>query len=301
VYRSDGDLWLMFKERFGKTPESLAGQVVWITGASSGIGEYAAYRFAQAGCYLVLSARRREELERVKATCLKKGEGKLKDEDVLVLVLDTVQYDSHKPAVQQVLKRFNKIDILVNNAGRSQRALWTDIELSVDREIFELNVLGPVSLTQEVLPHMIERKKGQIAVTSSIVGKIGLPHSRSYDGSKFALQGYYDCLRTEMGEHNIGVTLLCPGPVFSNAFIAAATAKSGETLGRPMSPKDKRMQTDRCGELIAIALANRVYEAWITENPWLILLYLYQYFPDIGRWIFLKFGIKLLVSMREGH
>uniref|UniRef100_A0A0B7BHU6 Dehydrogenase/reductase SDR family member 7 n=4 Tax=Arion vulgaris TaxID=1028688 RepID=A0A0B7BHU6_9EUPU len=301
LFRSDADLVLLFKEKFGDVPESLAGQVVWITGASSGIGEYTAYRLAKAGCRLVLSARRRDELERVKEACIIAGEGKINDNDVLVMVLDSVQYESHKEAVQQVLHHFNKIDILVNNAGRSQRASWIDIELSVDRELFELNVLGPVSLTQEVLPHMIERKRGQIVVTSSIVGKVGLPHSRSYDGSKFALQGYYECLRTEMGQHNVGVTILCPGPVFSNALETASTAKAGEFLGKSMAGTDNRMTTDRCAHLIAVAVANKMYEVWITQNPWLILLYLYQYCPDMARWMFMKFGVKLLMTMREGH
>uniref|UniRef100_A0A2C9KEQ5 Dehydrogenase/reductase SDR family member 7 n=1 Tax=Biomphalaria glabrata TaxID=6526 RepID=A0A2C9KEQ5_BIOGL len=168
--------------------ENLSGKVVWITGASSGIGEHIAYQLASVGCKLVLSARRKEELERVKQTCLLSSRNKISDEDVLILPLDVVKFESHKAAVQKVLDHFHKIDILLNNAGKFQKSGWKDTELEIDREIFELNVLGPVSLTQAVLPHMTERNKGQLVVMSSLAGIMGAPFSRSYCSSKHALQ-----------------------------------------------------------------------------------------------------------------
>ncbi|KAK0059856.1 dehydrogenase/reductase SDR family member 7, partial [Biomphalaria pfeifferi] len=183
----DADINVFVRSLWGKPIESLSGKVVWITGASSGIGEHIAYQLASVGCKLVLSARRKEELERVKQTCLMTNRGTISDDDILVLPLDIVKFESHKSAVKHVLDHFKKIDILINNAGRFQQAWWTDIDLDVDRHIFELNVLGPVSLTQAVLPHMIERKAGQIAVMSSLAGKAAAPGSRSYCGSKHAL------------------------------------------------------------------------------------------------------------------
>ncbi|KAH9507208.1 Dehydrogenase/reductase SDR member 7 [Bulinus truncatus] len=298
--KADADLLLLFKDKFGYGPDSLKGQVAWITGASSGIGEYIAYELARAGCCLVLSARRQEELERVKAACLKEAAGQLADDDVLVLPFNVVDFASHKSLVSKVLDHFNKIDILINNAGCSQRAKWMDIELNVDRDLFEVNVLAPVSLTQAVLPHMIDRKKGSVAVVSSMVGKLGMPHSRSYNGTKSAVQAYFECLRTEVDEHNISVTVTCPGPTFSNLFIHAATAKHNEKLGRAMSKTEKRMSTEVCAHYIVVAIANRLYEVWIAQQPWLWLLYTQQYVPDLGRWILMKFGNKYLMKMREG-
>uniref|UniRef100_A0A0B6XZD8 Dehydrogenase/reductase SDR family member 7 n=1 Tax=Arion vulgaris TaxID=1028688 RepID=A0A0B6XZD8_9EUPU len=301
LIRSDGDLLLMFKTKYGKQPDSLAGKVVWITGASSGIGEYIAYCLAGAGCKLVLSARRKEELETVKQKCLKSSNGKITEDDILVLPLDVVAFETHKPAVQKVLEYFNKIDILVNNAGKGQRALWMDVELSVDRELFEINVLGPVSLTQEVLPHMIQRKQGQIAVVSSVAGKMGAPTFRSYTGSKHAVQGYFESLRTEMGQNNIDITLVCPGPVFSNISMPSATGKSGETVNKAYKDTAKRMATDRCAYLTSVAIANKLYETWISEHPSLVFLYLSQYFPDLARWLAKKFGVRIVEKMREGQ
>ncbi|XP_059159594.1 dehydrogenase/reductase SDR family member 7-like [Physella acuta] len=299
-YYADADLVLLYKDRFGKRPESLQGDVVWITGASSGIGEYTAYHFARAGCRLVLSARRKDELDRVKGNCLKIG-CNLQDNDILVLVLDSMDCAAHQDAVNQVLSHFKQIDILVNNAGKSQRSPWIDVELMVDRELFEINVFGPVSLTQLVLPSMIQRKKGHIVAISSIAGKLAIPHSRSYNGSKAAIQAYYECLRSEMKENNINVTVVCPGPVFSNLFKFAATGKYHQMLGREMSKTEKRMTTDKCAQYIVSATVNQLYEAWVSQHPWLVLLYFQQYFPDFTRWLLLKFGTTYLMKMREGN
>ncbi|CAG5131725.1 unnamed protein product, partial [Candidula unifasciata] len=280
--RSDGDLLLMFKAKYGKQPDSLAGKVVWITGASGGIGEYIAYCLAEAGARLVLSARRTEELEKVKQKCLERGKDKITESDILVLPLDVVAFDTHKAAVQKVLDTFNKIDILINNAGRSQRSPWMEVELDVDRELFELNVLGPVSLTQQVLPHMIDRKQGQIVVISSLVGKIGSPYVRSYTGSKHAVHGYFESLRTEMGEKNIDVTIVCPGPVVSN-ISNAAVAGTKEGRLEHGATSHKHMATQRCAYLTCVTIANKLYETWMSEHPMLAAAYISQYCPDLLR------------------
>uniref|UniRef100_A0A0B7A445 Dehydrogenase/reductase SDR family member 7 n=1 Tax=Arion vulgaris TaxID=1028688 RepID=A0A0B7A445_9EUPU len=300
VARSDGDLVLMFVARFGKTPDSLAGKVVWITGASSGIGENISYWLAKAGCRLVLTARPADlkDLERVKQRCLEIG--KVSKQDVLILPVDVVAFETHKSAVKQVLENFKKIDILINNAGKSQRAMWTDVHLDIDRELFDINVLGPVSLTQEVLPHMLERKQGHVVVTSSLAGKLGSPNSRSYTGAKLGVAGYFECLRTEMGEHNIDVTIICPGPTFTNILMEAATGKPGEVLGRTMNKNEKRMPAERCSYLYCVAIANKLYEAWISQHPILTTAYIAQYFPDLSRWLWKSYGMKHMEKMREG-
>ncbi|BFZ12368.1 hypothetical protein BsWGS_15407 [Bradybaena similaris] len=301
MVKLDADFMLTLYAKFGKQPASLAGKVVWVTGASSGIGEYIALCLAEAGCRLVLSARREEVLQQVKQRCLQTSKGRVSEDDIMVLPLDVVDYERHKPAVEKVLEKFNKIDILINNAGKSQRSAWVDVDLNVDRELFEINVLGSVSLTQLVLPHMIERKQGQIAVMSSIAGRFGAPHSRSYTGSKHALHGYFECLRAEVLEHNIHVTMLCPGPVHSNLFLEAATGKKGEMMGKADNVKDKKMMTDRCAYLSCVAIANKQFEAWITEHPFLGICYLNQYSP-LFRYLLLKVvGLKWLMKAREGQ
>lgn len=299
ILLSDCDMTLQWASKFGRKIDSLHGQVVWITGASSGIGEALAYQLASAGCRLVLSARRTEELERVKKQCLLCGP--LREEDLLVLTLDSTKFETHAAAVDKVLEQFKQIDILVNNAGRSQRASWADISLEVDRQMLETNVLGVLSLTRCVLPHMIQRRAGHIVITSSVAGKLGAPFSGSYTGSKHALHGWFETLRVEGYEHNIDVTMLCPGPVFSRLLEQAYTAEPGKVVGGSMHKGEKRMETNRCAYLCAVAVANRLDEAWISLQPVLMGLYLSQYMPSFYRKRMKAIGMKQLLKLREGQ
>lgn len=295
----DCDILLQFAEKFGKGPGTLKGKVVWVTGASSGIGEHLVYVLAKAGCKLILSARREGELERVKKRCI--DQWKLSSDDILVLPLDMVEFDTHKAAVDKAIKTFKKVDILVNNAGRSQRAEWIKTSLDVDREVMNVNVFGVLSLTKLVLPHMVKERQGHIVNMSSVAGKIGAPFSGSYSGAKHAIQGWFDSLRLEAAEHNIAVTNLCPGPVFSNLLDIAFTEEVGKKTELKMETTDKRMETTRCAELSAIAIANKLDEAWIALNPVLFFTYMYQYCPVVARIVGRMMGKKILKKIREGR
>jgi dehydrogenase/reductase SDR family member 7B len=130
------------------------GQVVWITGASSGIGEGLAQVFHREGAELVLSARREAELERVKSLC-NSGPGA-----VHVVPFDVVDETAREAAFHRVQDIHGRVDVLVNNAGISQRSLGKDTDISVDRQILEVGYFAPIALTKLVLPRMIERKSG---------------------------------------------------------------------------------------------------------------------------------------------
>ncbi|XP_021357718.1 dehydrogenase/reductase SDR family member 7-like isoform X2 [Mizuhopecten yessoensis] len=296
ILSGDSDILLQLMERFGKSPECLTEKVVWITGASSGIGEALAYEMARARCRLVLSARREKELERVKMECIRVGG--LSQEDVLVLKLDIKEYSEHESAVQQVHKTFQKIDILINNAGRTNKGKWTSTCLAVDQELLAVNVLGPVSLTRAVLPHMMSRNEGHIVVTSSVAGKLGAAlYAGSYFGSKHALQGWFDSLRPEVYSKNIAVTSVCPGPIYTNLLQDALKEKEGEILQGRMDPHKHRMSSKRCARLMAVAIANRCDEAWISTTSGLVSLYLNQYFPDTFKWFVKIFSAKLMAEI----
>ncbi|XP_054571989.1 dehydrogenase/reductase SDR family member 7 isoform X2 [Eptesicus fuscus] len=188
--RADGDLTLLWAEWQGRRPEwELTDMVVWVTGASSGIGEELAYQLSKLGVSLVLSARREHELERVKRRCLENGN--LKGKDILVLPFDLADISSHEVATKAVLQEFGKIDILVNNGGRSQRSLCVESSMDVYKELIELNYLGTVSLTKCVLPHMIERKQGKIVTVNSFMGILAAPLSSGYCASKHALRAIH--------------------------------------------------------------------------------------------------------------
>lgn len=180
-------------------------KVAWITGASSGIGEALAYALHKRGAKLILSARRQQKLQEVKQNC----SGDLSD--IHILPLDLSDSDSLSAKAREALDLFGKIDFLFNNGGISQRSLAIDTDMEVIRRVMEVNFFGSVALTKAVLPSMIEQESGHIVVTSSVMGKFGTRLRSTYASSKHALHGYFDCLRQEVQEHNIHITLVCPG------------------------------------------------------------------------------------------
>ncbi|XP_073494833.1 dehydrogenase/reductase SDR family member 7 isoform X1 [Phyllobates terribilis] len=297
--KADADLTLLWAERFGSSPESkLRGSVIWVTGASSGIGEELCYQLAKLGASLILSSRRKDELLRVKKKCLEISS--LEEKDLLIVPLDLTDISTHKAATDVVIKYFGRIDILVNNGGRSQRSLFVDTGLDVYQGLMNLNYIGTVSITKHVLPHMIERKRGKIITLSSITGLIGVPLSSGYAASKHALQGFFNCLRIELGAYpDIAVINICPGPVQSKVVENACTEQY-ETSFETVTDQTHKMATDRCVRLILVSAANNLKEAWIADQPFLILYYLWQYAPTWGWWITQKGGQKRIQNFKSG-
>jgi len=295
---SDCDLYLAYKEKFGKPIDSLRNQVVWITGASSGLGEHLAYSLARAGCKLVLSARREAELLKVKEKCLAANKSLTKD-DVEVLVLDVLAVEKHEQAFNHVIDKFGKLDILVNNAGRSQRALWADIDLDVDRQMFELNVFGVISLSRVALKYFQKRGQGHLAVTSSLAGLFGNPFSASYVGAKHALHGYFDSLRMETLGQKILTTIFCPGPIQTPFLAQSFTGKPGEKYGEETAISKDKMSSERCGELFAISLANGIHETWVCYPKPMTLVQIVKYYPNMTKLLLMFIPPKYLLKMRD--
>lgn len=201
---------------------TLKNKVVWLTGATSGIGEGLAYAIAEQGARLVISARRKDELERVA--------GKCKGAEVLVLPLDLRDESNFEEKKEEVINKFGRIDILINNGGISQRSLVKDTTVEVDRKIMEINYFGTIALTKVVLPDFLKQGSGMFVVTTSTVGKIGTPYRSGYAASKHALHGFFDSLRAEVYDSNIKVLLVCPGFIQTNISVNALTG-SGNALG----------------------------------------------------------------------
>lgn len=295
----DCDVQLGFLQILGKSPRRLKGKVAFITGASSGIGEHTAYALARHGVKLVLAARRNLELQRVKQQCIAISGGKLQEQDVLVIPMDVLDISSHKMHFQHAIRHFGTVDILINNAGRSQRAIFDTIDLSVDKQLFELNVFSILNFTRVALEHFNKKGEGHIAVMTSMAGVMGVPFSASYTGSKHALHGYFNCLRTEKIGKNIHVTLLCPGPVYTPFLTEAFTDKDGQKYNVPAQTTDRRMTAKRCGELNAIAIANKVSEAWLGVFPMIPIGYFAVYFPVLFSTCLKVLGPQIMFKLRD--
>ena len=198
-------------------------EVIWITGASSGIGEELAKQYAKRGTKLILSARRKVELERVRNSCIH-------PENIKIVVLDLTDFVSLPQRVEEAKQCFGRIDLLINNGGVSQRSMIVETDFEVYKQLIAINYLGTVALSKALLPHFIERQQGQYAVVTSVMGKYGSPFRSGYAGSKHALHGFFDVLRMEHQKDNISVSLLCPGFVQTNVTINALTG-DGSSLG----------------------------------------------------------------------
>ncbi|MBN3317221.1 DHRS7 reductase, partial [Atractosteus spatula] len=296
---ADADLTLLWAAAFGSKPkDKLCGKVVWITGASSGIGEELAYQLASLGAFLILSARREGELERVKRSCVERS--RLQEKDILVLPLDLMERGSHEAIAKTAIRHFGHIDILVNNGGRSQRSLCLDTRMEVYEALMDLNFLGTISLTKCVLPHMVQRGVGMVVTVSSVMGFAGAPLATGYSASKHALQGFFNCLRTELTEHpGITISTVCPGPVVSQVVGNAFT----EDLGKPNSnvgDQEYKMSTSRCVHLMLVGMANHLKEMWISQQPFLLFCYLWQYAPTWAWALTDWLGRKRVQNFRAG-
>jgi short-subunit dehydrogenase len=219
---------------------------VWITGASSGTGEALSYAFNKEGATVIITARRVEELNRVKSNCLF-------PENVHIAVMDMENHRQIIETSEIILQRFGTIDILFNNAGISQRSLATETDFSVDKRLMELNYFGPVLLTKCLLPMMIKRSSGHIVVMSSLTGKFGTPLRSAYAASKHALHGFFDSLRAEVHEHNIHVTIICSGYIKTNIAINALTEK-----GERQNNNDPGIQNGMLPEYFAKRALNAI-------------------------------------------
>jgi short-subunit dehydrogenase len=251
----------------------LSNKVCWITGASSGIGEGLAKELAKEGAKIVLSARKVEELNRVK------NELNLPDSQVIVLPMDMLEPTKFNEKIEEIIKKFGSIDCLFHNAGISQRGMMIDTPASVDRQVMELNFMSVVELTKAVLPLMFEQKSGYFVVTSSIAGKVGTPMRSAYCASKHALHGYFDSLRAELWPQNIGVSLICPGYIKTNISMNAVAA-NGEKFGKMDKNQEQGMTVEACAQKIIKAVKAEKREVYIGGKE-VLAVYLKRFFPSV--------------------
>jgi len=274
---------------------SFQNKVIWITGASSGIGASYAEQMIKAGATVIISARRLHELEKVAKNCEDKY-----NKQPYILPLDVTDFDAIDIAYQKVIELYGHIDILVLNAGVSQRLVAVDTPLKITEDLMKLNFISYVALTKLVLPSMITRKQGQIVILSSLSGIIGTPMGSSYSATKFALMGYYNALRSEVSIHDITISIICPGPVVSEISDKAYQAVSNDVKKVEETGK---MTTERCTFLMAKAVYYKWAQVWIAYQPLLAICYFTQYFPYFSNLLFTKVigPSRIKVVQSGGH
>lgn len=256
---------------------SIKGQVVWITGASSGIGEALVYNLAHQGARLILSSRRKEELERVKGNC-----PGFAQPDVRILPLDLSETSTLPLMAEAATQFFGHVNIVINNGGISQRSMAKDTVLEVDRRIMEVDYFGTVALSKGLIPHFIKRKQGHFVVISSVMGIIGAPNRSGYAAAKHALHGFFDSLRAEMWKESkdIVVTIVCPGWVSTNLARHALVGSGAE-----LNDEDKRnsngMSPEELATKIVSAIRKKKEEVYFGGMTEMTSIYLKRYLPRV--------------------
>lgn len=227
----------------------IKNKTIWITGASSGIGEAIAKDLAKDNNTLILSARRTAELERVKSECDN-------SKNVHIYPLDLSKNHLADTWVKDVLKTVDQIDILINNGGVGHLGNVNEMDSAVERSVMEVNFWGQAMLSKAILPHFIEQDKGSIVTIGSILGKFGSPGLAAYSASKHALYGYFESLRQELRETNIHIMMVTPGFVNTNVTKSSYT-KDGKVYGKNSVAQEKGMNPTELAKKLNVAISKK--------------------------------------------
>ena len=227
-------------------------KIVWVTGASSGIGKALAIQFSKLGANVVLSSRKESDLKEVEKQC---------QSNTFVLPLDLSFQDNFNELVKKVSDQFGHIDVLINNGGISQRSLASDTTLEVDRKLMEVNYFGTVGLTKAVLPVMQKQKSGHIITISSLSGKFGFFLRSAYSAAKFAQVGFFESLRLEEEKNNILISMVFPGFVRTN-ISQNALSGDGEKHGKLDNNQEKGISPKKCAQDIVNGILDEKHEIY---------------------------------------
>ena len=249
----------------------LKDKIIWITGASSGIGEALTYSCIAEGAKVVISARREEELKRVADNC------KTDSENIFILPLDLEHTEDIEEKVKIVNLKFGRIDILINNGGIGQRGKAVNTDTEVDRRVMEINFFGTINLSKAVARVMQQQKSGKLVVISSIMGKYGLPLYTTYAASKHALYGYFEALRQELYADNVKVLIISPGFIDTDVSIKLLT-ENGSQYGIKSDAQKKGMSAKDCAKGILNAIKGSKNHKYIGGFE-LFSVYVKQFMP----------------------
>lgn len=286
------NIWNNYQEK--KYRNCLPSKVVFITGASSGLGEALAHVFYKAGCKVVLAARRESELNRVRSELLEQHTT-VPTHPPVILPLDLSDLNSLPLAVSKILSIFGHIDILINNGGISVRSDAVSTSIDVDVRVMLVNYFGAVALTKAILPSMIQRKEGRIVFVNSVQGKFAIPFRSAYSASKHALQAFADSLRPEIAKFNVKVTNISPGYIRTSLSVNALTGN-----GNKYGINDNTTASGANPESVALSILKAILrnekDVIMAQAPARIAYWTRFFCPSIYFWIMERRAQKLIDS-----
>jgi dehydrogenase/reductase SDR family protein 7B len=252
---------------------ALQNKVIWITGASSGIGEALVQECAKQQAIVVVSARREKELERVVKMA------HLNSTNSLIIPFDLIDTSQAQHYAQQIIDVFGRIDILINNGGQSQRSEALDTSADTERALFEINYFSAVNLSKVVLPIMLKQGHGKIVILSSIAGKFGFYLRSSYSAAKHALHGYFESLRLEVEKKGVSVLMVCPGKIKTNISVNAVSS-NGTAHNKMDQSHQNAVTAEFCAKQIIHGILTNQEEIFVGGKE-LLSVKIKRFFPGL--------------------
>lgn len=233
----------------------LKGKVVWVTGASSGIGEALAWELARQGARVVVTARRTDRLYRLVEKIRAEGG------EALALACDVTKTEDQERVVAQALNQFQRLDVVVANAGMSVPGRLEDITMEEIRRQLETNLFGALT-TAKVSLDALKRSRGRLVLMGSVMSYVSIPGHGPYSASKFALRAFAEALTPELLPAGVSVTLICPGFVESEIRLK-------DDRGHPQSdpmPSWLVMSREKAARQMVRVIARRRREVIVTGH-----------------------------------
>jgi short-subunit dehydrogenase len=282
---------LLSQKEFKKAKDYFQNKVIWITGASSGIGEQLSLQLIQFDTKLILSARSAEGLQGVKETMI------VNKQNANILQLDLENLKALPAKINEALSFYGRIDILINNAGLAMRDYALNTSIEVDKKIMNVNYFAPNMLTKALIPAMIKNKNGQIVVISSMQGKYGVPRSAAYAASKHALHGFFNSLRTEIDTRIVPITIIIPG-IIQTEITKHAMKGDGSLYNKQERTQAEGLPASEAATKMIKAIAARKEEVFVGRSEGFTLL-LNRVAPKLMIKIIGNHPIKTLRSIKE--
>ena len=280
------------------------GKVVWIVGASQGLGRALAVTWASRGARLVLSSRNRESLERLKRDLVRDNSA-LRDADVAIVPLDiTDEFDDVQRAADDAFASLGGVDYVVYNAGASQHARVENTRHDVAIKLVEMNLLGQMAVARAILPHLLRQGHGHHVVIASMAALVPSPGQAVYSAGKSAVRAYFLSMASELYARGIRVSVVCPGPVEAgtdgNNLSRKVYGCDGLMEQKNKSKSGARVSLGVFARLTLRAVYHELDEVMITNHPVLLMGYLARYLPGVAMRILKKVGPGRVRQLETG-
>lgn len=256
---------------------TLPGQNVLITGGSRGIGPIIAEEFAKKGANIAIAARSKAGLLEV--------EKKLTKFDIKTCTfpIDLADQTAQHALIASVIDQFGRIDILINNAGVECEGAYLELPWEEIRKTIEINFIAPMALTYEVLPHMLEEKRGHIINISSVAAHCGSPFAATYCGTKAGLSEWTRALRLELEGSGVYFSTIYPGYITEVGMFARFHKKPSKLIGF--------CTPEQVAKAVVRAYEKKEIEIIVNSAPARLLFALSIWSPRLGDWLKHKLGI----------